>query len=102
MAVQEHPRATAVSPVSRRRGSSPWAALAMAGLGLSAAALVAVAVRGGGTGDLVAASVVFLWAIASAVRAMQFRGEPLAGIIGCAAATAGPAPSTSSPIPTAP
>jgi len=61
----------------------------MAGLGLSAAALVAVAVRGGGTGDLVAASVVFLWAIASAVRAMQFRGEPLGGIIGCAAGAAG-------------
>src|SRR6266540_758637 len=85
MAVLEHPRATAASPVSRRGGSAAWTALALAGLGLAGAALVAVAVRGRGTGDLIAASVALLWAVAGAVRAFRFSGEPLAGIIGGAA-----------------
>ena len=89
MAVLEHPRATAASPVSRRGGSAAWTALALAGLGLAGAALVAVAVRGRGTGDLIAASVALLWAVAGAVRAFRFSGEPLAGIIGGAAGAAG-------------
>src|SRR6266496_2925951 len=74
----------------RRRGSfALGAVLALAGIGLSGAALVAQVVRGAGQGLVLLAATALVWAAAGAVRTFRFRGEPLGAVLGGGAAIAG-------------
>ncbi|HEX9312153.1 MAG TPA: histidine kinase [Actinomycetota bacterium] len=74
----------------RRRGSfALGAALAVAGIGLSGAALVAQVVRGAGQGLILLAATALVWAAAGTIRTFRFRGESLGAILGGGAAVAG-------------
>jgi signal transduction histidine kinase len=76
-------------PERRRASFALGAVLALAGVGLSGAALVAQVVRGEHPELVLLAAAALVWAAAGAVRTFRFRGEALGAILGGGAAVAG-------------